>query len=273
MPDSERAALVTGSTRGIGLAIALRLARSGYQVALNYSADDRSAERALSRCRQASPDTVLVKADVGTAAGAAALIRQAIDAFGRLDVLVNNAARVIDKPALEMSEDDWDYVVNVNLKGAFLCSQHAARQMLAQDDGGVILNIGASTGIRGRRNGVNTCASKAGLMVMTQCLALELAPKIRVNTIIPGLTFTEETQQRFNLGDPATRSAREQAIPLQRLGQAEDIADAVTLMLADAARFVTGQRLVVDGGQTMWLSETPVLWANSVCFPQAAGRA
>ena len=151
-----------------------------------------------------------------------------------------------------MTEDDWDHVVDVNLKGAFLCSQHAARQMLTQDDGGTILNIGASTGIRGRRNGVNTCASKAGLMIMTQCLALELAPKIRVNTIIPGLTVTEETSRRFNLGDPATRRGREESIPLQRLGQADDVADAVTLMLSDESGFITGQKLIVDGGQNMW---------------------
>src|ERR1035441_5960554 len=220
MPEPRRAALVTGSTSGIGLAIAQRLARSGYKVTLNYATDDNLAAEALNLCREAGLDTVLVKADISTADGAAALVRQAIDAFGRLDVLVNNAARVIDKPALEMTEDDWDHVVDVNLKGAFLCSQHAARQMFTQDDGGTILNIGASTGIRGRRNGVNTCASKAGLMIMTQCLALELAPKIRVNTIIPGLTVTGETRQRFNLDDPATHRAREQAIPLQRLGKA-----------------------------------------------------
>ena len=253
MPGPQRSALVTGSTSGIGLSIALRLARSGYRVTLNHAADDQRAAAALSRCREADPNTVLVKADISTAAGAAALISQAIGAFGRLDVLVNNAARVVDKPALDMTEDDWDRVVGVNLKGAFLCSQHAARQMLMQDDGGVILNIGASTGIRGRRNGVNTCASKAGLMVMTQCLALELAPKIRVNTIIPGLILTEETRQRFDLDDPATRRAREEATPLQRLGQPDDVADAVMLMLAEESRFITGQKLIIDGGQNMWL--------------------
>ncbi len=252
MTGSERAALVTGSTSGIGLAIALRLARSGYKVTLSYSGDDHRAERALSQVREASSDTVLVKTDIGTAAGAEAATRQAIDAFGRLDVLVNNAARVIDKPALEMTEADWDGVLDVNLKGAFLCSQHAARQMLGQDDGGVILNIGASTGIRGRRNGVNTCASKAGLMIMTQCLALELAPKIRVNTIVPGLVVTRETTVRFHLDDPAVRKGREQAIPLHRLGRTEDVADAVMLLLSPEAQFVTGQKLVVDGGQNMW---------------------
>ncbi len=142
--------------------------------------------------------------------------------------------------------------MDVNLKGAFLCSQHAARQMLTRDDGGVIVNIGASAGIRGRRNEVSTCASKAGLMIMTQCLALELAPKIRVNTVIPGLTVTGETTGRFDLGNPATRLAREEAVPLRRLAQAEDVADAVMLMLSGEAGFITGQRLIVDSRQNMW---------------------
>src|SRR5260370_39361984 len=224
MPGNDRAALVTGSTSGLGVAIALRLARSGYRVTLNYSSDDQQAERALTQVRQASPSAVLVKADLGTAGGAAGLVERAAAAHGRLDVLVNNAARVIDGPFLEMTEADWDAVLDVNLKGAFLCSQHAARLMLVQDDGGVILNIGSSTGIRGRRNGVNTCASKAGLMVMTQCLALELAPRIRVNTIVPGLVVTGETTARFRLDDPAIRRAREQAIPLHRLRRPEAIA-------------------------------------------------
>jgi 3-oxoacyl-[acyl-carrier protein] reductase len=252
MESSRRAAIVTGSTSGIGRAIAVRLLRAGYRVALNYSADDKQAYETLSQCQQIDPDALLVKADIGKADAAAALADQVVAAFGRLDLLINNAAKVIDKPALKMSEDDWDSVVDVNLKGAFLCSQHAARQMMKQDDGGIILNIGASTGIRGRRNGINTCASKAGLMMMTQCLALELGPKIRVNTIIPGLVVTQETIQRFSLDDPAVRRTREEAIPLQRLGRPEDIADAVMLMLADESRFITGQRLVVDGGQNMW---------------------
>lgn len=193
-----------------------------------------------------------MKADISSGDEVRSLIAQAIDKFGTLNVLVNNAARVADKPALDMTEGEWDAVVDVNLKGAFLCSQHAARQMLKQDDGGVILNIGASTGIRGRRNGVNTCASKAGLMLMTQCLALELAPKIRVNTIVPGLTLTSETERRFGLSDPLIRRAREDAIPMQRVGRPEDVADVVMLMLADESHFITGQKIVVDGGQNMW---------------------
>lgn len=252
MPKTMQTAVITGSTSGIGRAVALRLLRSGYKVVLNYSVDDEQAASALAECREASPDVILVKADVSNPHDVSALMEQAVDAFGRIDILVNNAARVIDKPALEMTGDEWDRVVNVILKGAFLCSQHAARQMMQQDANGVILNIGASTGLRGRRNGINTCASKAGLMMMTQCLALELAPKIRVNTIIPGLIVTAETERRFRLDDVAVRRAREEAIPMGRLGQPQDVADAVMLMLADRARFITGQKLVVDGGQNMW---------------------
>jgi len=219
---------------------------------LNYSANDERAASALAECREVSPDVILVKADVSNPHDVSDLMGRTVESFGRIDGLVNNAARVIDKPALEMTENEWDTVMNVNLKGAFICSQHAARQMMKQHEGGVILNIGASTGLRGRRNGVNTCASKAGLMMMTQCLALELAPKIRVNTIIPGLVVTEETSRRFRLDDSNIRQARENTVPLQRLGKPEDVADATMLLLADEARFITGQRLVVDGGQNMW---------------------
>jgi len=123
---------------------------------------------------------------------------------------------------------------------------------MLRQDGGVILNIGASTGIRGRRNGANTCASKAGLMILTQCLALELGPRVRVNTIIPGLTLTEETRHRFGLGDPSARRAREEQIPLQRIGTPEDVANAIAIMLSNDPDFINGQKIVVDGGQHMW---------------------
>jgi 3-oxoacyl-[acyl-carrier protein] reductase len=252
MANTPAAAIVTGSTNGIGKAIALRLLNSGYGVVANYAANDQRAAQASADFKRVSSEVLLVKADIGSADEAGELIEACIQKFGRLNVLINNAAAVADNSILEMTEAEWDLVQNVNLKGAFLCSQLAARQMIKQDSGGVILNIGASTGIRARRNGANTCASKAGLGLLTQCLALELAPKVRANTIIPGLTITEETESRFRLGDPAIRREREQAIPLQRLGRPDDVADAVMLMLAEESRFITGQRIVVDGGQNMW---------------------
>jgi len=230
----------------------MRLLHAGYQVTLNYARDEDRADKVLADCEAISENALLVKADVSTVEGAQALIGRAIAEFGRLDVLINNAAMVIDRPILDMTQSEWDSVVSVNLRGAFLCSQMAARQMMSQDEGGVILNIGSSTGIRARKNGANTCASKAGLMLLTQCLALELAPKVRANTIIPGLVATDETVKRFDLANPAVRKAREQAVPMQRLGTPEDVADAVMLMLADQSQFITGQKIVVDGGQNMW---------------------
>lgn len=251
MTNHAPAAVITGSTSGIGKAIAKRLLQSGYGVVLNYARNRQRAEEALEECRLISTAVRLVQADIANANDATRLIVTATEEFGRLDLLINNAAAVADKPALDLTEQDWDMVLGVNLKGAFLCAQYAARTML-QQQGGSIINIGASTGIRGRRNGVNTCASKAGLMMLTQCLALELAPKIRVNTIVPGLVLTEETERRFNLTDPRTRQTRIDAIPMGRLGNPTDVADAVMLLVSPDAGFITGQKIIVDGGQNMW---------------------
>jgi NAD(P)-dependent dehydrogenase (short-subunit alcohol dehydrogenase family) len=244
--------VVTGSTKGIGRAIGMRLAREGFNVVLNYASDDGQADAALSACREVTPHVIVKKADVSQRGDVEELMTAAVDQFGSLDVLVNNAARVADGPALTMTDDDWERVINTNMRGTFVCSQVAARHMIDQVDGGVILNIGAATGLRARKNGINTCASKAGIMIMTQCLALELAPKVRVNSIIPGLTMTDEVVQRFNLTDPTVRQSRLDTIPLKRIGTPEDVADAVMLLLSPQAQFVTGQKLHIDGGQYMF---------------------
>ena len=248
----RKTAVVTGSTKGIGQAIALRLAREQYNVVLNYASDDVAAQETFRRCQQETSHVLLVKADVSNKQAVEALMQTCVQTFHSLDVLVNNAARVIDKSVSEMSEQDWDQVIDTNLKGTFLCAQVASSYMLQQQEGGIILNIGASTGIRGRKHGINTCASKAGILVMTQCLALELGPKIRANTIIPGLTYTEETERRFHLDNPDVLHARTENIPLQRIGMPEDIANAVMLLLSDNASFINGQKIIVDGGQYMW---------------------
>jgi 3-oxoacyl-[acyl-carrier protein] reductase len=248
----RKTVVITGSTRGIGRGIALRLARDQHSIVLNYASDERQAQETLHHCEQISSQVLLVKADVSKKSEVEHLMQRCVQRFGAVDVLINNAARVIDKPALEMSEEEWEQVINVNMKGTFLCSQVAATSMLQQEEGGLILNIGASTGIRARKNGINTCAAKAGIMIMTQCLALELGPKVRVNTIIPGLTRTEETELRFHLDDPAVLRSREETIPLQRIGTPDDIASVVALLLTDDAAFINGQKIVVDGGQYMW---------------------
>jgi NAD(P)-dependent dehydrogenase (short-subunit alcohol dehydrogenase family) len=248
----RKTAVITGSTKGIGRAIAYRLLREHYNIVLNYASDDKQAQETFHIFQQESPSVILVKADISHKLSVEHLMQECLRTFQSIDVLINNAASVRDKPLQAMTEDDWDQVVNTNMKGTFLCSQVASHYMLEQNSGGAIINIGASTGIRGRKNGINTCASKAGIMVMTHCLALELGPKIRVNTVIPGLTRTEETTQRFHLDDPAVLRSRTDTIPLQRIGTPEDIADAVMLLLSEQAQFITGQKLVIDGGQYMW---------------------
>lgn len=247
-----KTAVITGSTKGIGKAIALRLAREHYNVVLNYMNDDIQAHETFKLFQHETPHVLLVKADVANKYAVESLMQQCFHTFHSIDVLINNAAQVVDKPLHQLLETDWDQVVDTNMKGTFLCSQVASLYMLQQETGGNIINIGASTGLRGRKNGINTCASKAGIMIMTQCLAMELGPKIRVNSLIPGLTRTEETEQRFHLNDPDVLRTREESIPLQRIGTPEDIADAVVLLLSHDAQFINGQKLVVDGGQYMW---------------------
>ena len=248
-----RTAIITGAARGIGREIALRLARQGFRLILNHHhRDDDGAEAACRACRVFQADVQSVKADISRSDEVARLFRIAREAYGSVDVLVNNAGLNIDKPLLQMAETDWDSVVDTNMKGVFLCCRAVAPIMIGQPQGGVILNLGASTAISGRRNGLNYCASKAGVLAMTKCLALELAPKVRVNCIIPGLIETEEARARFRLDDAGERRGRELGIPLGFIGSAEDIAGAAAFLVSQDARYITGQKLIVDGGQYMY---------------------
>ncbi|HEU5373947.1 MAG TPA: SDR family NAD(P)-dependent oxidoreductase, partial [Ktedonobacteraceae bacterium] len=203
-------------------------------------------------CRAVNPDILLIKADVAQKTQVEMLFRKGVETFGAIDVLVNNAGLNIDKSLHDLTEEDWDKVVDTNMKGVFLCSQIASKYMLEQEAGGIILNIGATTGIGGRTQGINYCASKAGVLVMTKCLALELAPKVRVNCIIPGFTRTPETETRFQLAHPQNLEFKARSIPLGRIGTPEDIAEAVSFMLSDGAKYITGQKIIVDGGQFMY---------------------
>ena len=155
-----------------------------------------------------------------------------------MDVLINNAGLNIDKPMHDLTEEDWDRVVDTNMKGVFLCSQHASSYMLQQPYGGIILNIGALTGIRGRSNGLNYCAAKAGMLVMTKCMALELVPRIRVNCLIPGMTYTGEMVERFGLDDQENVHKLEQLVPLRRLAAPEEMADVVKFLLSILTRLI-----------------------------------
>ncbi len=180
------------------------------------------------------------------------MIDGAQETFGSVDVLVNNAGLNIDKPMHDLTDEDWDRVVDTNMKGVFLCSQRASAYMLQQPQGGIILNVGALTGIRGRTNGLNYCASKAGMLVMTKCMAMELAPRVRVNCLIPGMTYTGEMEERFGLKNPENVRMLEGRVPLQRLAEPEEMANVVSFLLSDEARFITGQKIIVDGGEYMF---------------------
>lgn len=248
----DKTVVITGGTRGIGKAIALKLASQQYRLLLNYVADEKLAQETLLACRKVNPRVHLFRADVALRTDVEALMQEAVSLFHSLDILINNAGINRDRSLHQMSDEDWDQVVNTNMKGVFLCSQIASSYMLQQEQEGIILNIGAPTALRGRKDGLNYCASKAGVLVMTKCLALELAPKIRVNCVIPGSIWTQETEKRYAYHDPEQRRAKESQIPLNRIGTPEEVADVVAFLLSHEARYINGQKIQVDGGQLMW---------------------
>jgi NAD(P)-dependent dehydrogenase (short-subunit alcohol dehydrogenase family) len=250
--NDKRTVIITGAARGIGKAIALELAGPHFNLVLNDLPGQQDAELTRRQCARSNPDVLLCPADISSAAGVEKLVNTAVERFGTVDVVINNAGINIDKPLLELSEDDWDRVVDTNMKGVFLLSRQAARHMLKQDGQGHIINISATTAIQGRTNGINYCASKAGVIVMTKCMALELAPKIRCNCVIPGFTHTEESERRFDLKNRLDDELKKRNIPLNRLAQPEEIAAVVRFLLSKEAAYINGQKLIVDGGEFMF---------------------
>ncbi|MGW3232707.1 SDR family NAD(P)-dependent oxidoreductase [Kitasatospora sp. NPDC001095] len=242
-------AVVSGGTRGIGLAFSRRLVKLGFRVSALYRSDEEGARAAQ---RELGPrlDTVRVDLSDGTAVAAAA--EAVLARYGPPTVLVNNAGMNIDRPFLEMSHDDWRRVIDTNLSGVFYLTRALAPAMVASGADATIVNVGATTGIRPRLNGANYCASKAGLLHLTKCLALELAPRVRVNCLIPGNTETDELVERFNLNDPDSRRRMLAEIPQRRIADPDEIADALEFLVGPNSAYMTGQKLVVDGGQFMW---------------------
>jgi 3-oxoacyl-[acyl-carrier protein] reductase len=243
-----RFAVVTGGTKGIGLSFSRRLAALGFQVAALYRNDREAAESAVA---EIGAGVVAIRCDVSDPAAVAELGETLRSRYAAPEVLVNNAGRNIDRPFLKLADDDWRQVIDTNLSGPFYMSREFAPAMLA-NGGGSIVNIGATTGIRPRLDGVNYCASKAGLLHLTKCLALELAPGIRVNCLIPGMIDTEEMRTRFRVAEPERLASLLAEIPQRRIGDPDDMADALAFLISDASRYITGQKFIVDGGQFMW---------------------
>src|SRR5262245_13995574 len=239
-----KAAVVTGGATGIGRVTSRVLAREGCRVAVNYVAASDQADDTVRELIGMGVDAFAVKADVRHATEVRAMIGAAAERFGRLDVLVNNAAVQREGDFLDVTEEDWDLVVDTNLKGTFLCTQAAARHMIATG-GGSIVNIGSGCNYVPFPRLVSYTASKGGIGMLTKVASLSFAShQIRVNCIAPGAILVERT--RHELPDYAGQFAR--ITPMGRVGTPEDIADAVLFLASDAARFITGQTIGVDGG-------------------------
>ncbi len=242
-----RVAVVTGASRGIGRGIALELARRGAAVVVNYQASADAAAEVVRAITEAGGKAQAVQADVSNTEQAAALIKAATDAYGQIDILVNNAGTTRDNLIMLMKEEDWDVVINTNLKSAWNCSKAAVRTMMRKRYGRII-NITSVSGIAGNGGQTNYSASKAGMIGLTKALAREVAARnITVNAVAPGFVSTDLTA---NL--PSDILAQlDTAIPLGRWGTVEDVAYAVAFLASDEAGYITGQVLSVDGGLVM----------------------
>ena len=237
-------ALVTGAGRGIGKGIALELAKAGCRVAVNYITEPDQALATVDEIRQLGVESLAVEADVSVAAAVSAMVDRVVRDLGGLDILVNNAGTQTWKPLLDVTEAEWDLVIDTNLKGCFLCTQAAARHM-KDHGGGSIINIGSGSNKAPFPNLVAYTASRGGIEMFTKVAAVELGRyQITVNCVAPGAVEIERT--KLEAGDYAGTWAK--LTPLGRVGQPADVARAVVFLASDAAEFITGQTIWVDGG-------------------------
>lgn len=247
MDFTGKIAIVTGGSRGIGRATACRLAELGAIVAVNYVKGADAAEAVVDQISSSGGEAIAVRADVADHGEAANMIDQVVARFGRLDVLVNNAGITRDGLIVRLKLEDWADVLKTNLGGAFNCTQAAAKKMIKQKEGAIV-NISSIVGVIGNAGQSNYAAAKAGLIGLTKSVAKELAPRnIRVNAVAPGFIATEMTEE-FNQELRATIAGR---IPLGRFGVATEVAEAVVWLASDAAAYITGQTLIIDGGLAM----------------------
>ena len=245
-------ALVTGGSRGIGRAIALGLAREGANVAVNYRRSRGDAESAVREIERMGRRAVAVQGSTDSRADVERLVAEAHDFLGGLDILVNNAGILKRTPFLEISEEEWDAILDVNLKGYFLVGQTVARRMVETGTAGAIVNVSSAGQAVAAPNLVHYCVSKAGVEMLTKEMALELAPhNVRVNAVAPGLIETDIN--RADIAQDEFREGRLARIPLREIGTPDDVVGAVVFLASnEEARLMTGASVFVDAGQTIW---------------------
>ncbi|PKM83565.1 MAG: 3-oxoacyl-[acyl-carrier-protein] reductase [Firmicutes bacterium HGW-Firmicutes-13] len=242
----SKTAIVTGASRGIGKAIALALAEEGLNILINYVGRESQAEAVVEEIKAMGRKALAVRADVSSSEQSEEMVKFCLDKLGRVDILINNAGITRDSLIMRMKEDDWDQVININLKGVFNCTRAVIRPMMKQKEGRII-NIASVVGLTGNPGQANYAAAKAGIIGFTKAVAKEAASRgVLVNAIAPGFIQTEMTGV---IGEE-TREKILKQIPLARFGSPSDVADAVKY-LALHANYITGQVIIVDGGMTM----------------------
>lgn len=247
MSMEKQTAIITGAARGIGRAIALRLARDGVNVVINYTSAEKEAEETARKAEKLGVQALLVQADVSKEEEAEQLFEKALTLTGRIDILINNAGITRDNLILRMKEEDFDRVIEINLKGSYNCMKKASRIMLKQRYGRIV-NISSVVGLRGNPGQVNYAASKAGVIGMTKSLAKELASRnITVNALAPGMIETKMSEQMSE----AAKKQMLSMIPAGRIGRPEDVANAAAFLAGEEAAYITGQVLCVDGGMAV----------------------
>jgi len=256
----DKNVLVTGGSSGIGQAIAVRFAEYGANVAINYLREPEEARgtedqvhACIAKVQQEGVQDVLVRGDVSKEDDVVQMVGEAVEGLGGLDVLVNNAGIQISRPTEELSSDDFDKVLAVNLRGSFLCARETIKHLLAKEKPGSIVNISSVHQLIPKPSYLGYSTSKGGMQNLTRTLALEYAPRgIRVNGVGPGATVTPIN--RAWIDDPEKRQAVEEHIPMQRAGDADEMAGVTAFLASDDAAYITGQTIFVDGGLTLFPS-------------------
>ncbi|MCY7492730.1 3-oxoacyl-[acyl-carrier-protein] reductase [Bacillus safensis] len=244
---TNKTAVVTGASRGIGRSIAIDLAKSGANVVVNYSGNEAKANEVVDEIKALGQQAFAVKADVSNTEEVQAMMKQAIDTFGSIDILVNNAGITKDNLLMRMKENEWDDVININLKGVFNCTKAVTRQMMKQRSGRII-NLASVVGVCGNPGQANYVAAKAGVIGLTKTTAKELATRhITVNAVAPGFISTDMTDKL----DENVQTEMLKQIPLARFGAPEDISNVVVFLASEGAGYITGQTIQVDGGMVM----------------------